>query len=438
MLWRALNERFPVFGVRDFRILMADRLIAPASFGFSMVGVSFAVLTVTGSTSDLSYVLAAQIAPSLVFTLFGGVAADRFPPQRVIMAANLLMAAGEGAFGLLVLTGHPALWTMLVLETLTGTGMALFYPASTALLPRLVPDSMLQDASAISRMGMNIGMMLGSALAGLVVAAVGPGWALTGCAAGMIATVPILASLSPGERPGSDVPPGLIGQLREGWAEFWSHTWLWVIVLQAAVVMMSWYGGFAVLGPVVARAHLGGPAAWGAVTATESVGFIVGGLVSLRITPRRPMLFVVVTLGAICVSPLSLAMVLPLPLICLATFVQGVLVEMMMVVWTVTMTRKIPPEKLARVASYDALGSVMAMPAGALVAGPLGAAIGVSATEFWAAAAIVVATALALIPRDIRTTMSNVDDIDQVDQRDSILSSVPVVGSTAAIPDTSQ
>jgi len=72
-----LLRRFPVLGFRDFRLLLADRLIAPASVGFSIVGVSFAVLKATNSATDLSYVLAAQIAPSLVFALIGGVAADR-------------------------------------------------------------------------------------------------------------------------------------------------------------------------------------------------------------------------------------------------------------------------------------------------------------------------------------------------------------------------
>jgi MFS family permease len=403
MVWRPLTRRFPVLGIRDFRILMADRLIAPASVGFSLVGVSFAVLNATGSPADLSYVLAAQIAPSLVFALVGGVAADRFPPQRVIVACNLIMAVGEGVFGLLVLTGHPPLWAMITLEVVTGTGIAMFYPASQALLPRLVPDALLQEASAISRLGMNTGMMIGSAVAGLVVAAAGPGWALTVCAFGLICTTPILLSLrcSPlAAEPSS----GLVRQLREGWTEFWSHTWLWVIVLQASVVMMSWYGAFSVLGPVVARAHLGGPAAWGAITASDSVGLIAGGLVSLRLMPRRPMLFVVLALGAICVSPLSLALVLPLPLVCLASFLLGVFIEMMMVVWTVALTRNIPPSKLARVYSYDALGSVMAMPLGALIAGPLGTTLGVSVTQFWAAALIVLASMLALIPRDIWAT----------------------------------
>jgi MFS family permease len=410
-----LTRRFPVLGIRDFRLLLADRLIAPASVGFSLVGVSFAVLKATNSATDLSYVLAAQIAPSLVFVLIGGVAADRFRAQRVIVAANLLMALGEGTFGILALAGDPPLWAMLGLEAVTGTGVALFYPASQALLPRIVPDGLLQEASAISRLVMNAGQMSGAAAAGLLVAAAGPGWALVLCGAGMVGTVPMLLAIratrpvAVGSVPGDGVlgstapARSMLAELREGWSEFRSHTWLWVIVAQFGVVMMAWYGAFSVLGPVVAREHLGGPAAWGAITAADAFGLIAGGMAALRFTPRRPMLFVVLTGGAIAISPLSLAMVLPLPAVCAASFGLGVFVEMMMVQWTVAMTRNIPPDKLARVSSYDVLGSVVAMPAGALIAGPLGTAIGTYHAPYAAAAVIVIASALALIPRDIRT-----------------------------------
>src|SRR5260370_33050184 len=104
-----LVRRFPVLGYRDFRLLLADRLLAPFAFAFSLVGVSFAVLYATGSTADLSYVLAAQIAPSIVFTLVGGVIADRIPPQWVILAGNVMVPLGEGAFGILLLASRPAL-----------------------------------------------------------------------------------------------------------------------------------------------------------------------------------------------------------------------------------------------------------------------------------------------------------------------------------------
>jgi MFS family permease len=402
MLARAVVRRFPVLKYRDFRLLLADRLLAPAAFAFSLVGVSFAVLDATGSTADLSYVLAAQIAPSLVFTLIGGVIADRVPAQWVIVAGNVMIALGEGTFGILVLAGHAQLWQMILLETVTGTGMAIFYPASQALLPRLVPGRLVQEASTISRLAMNGGQMAGATIAGLCVATFGPGWALAVCGLGTLISVPMLLSIrATGSARAGDT--GLLHDLRDGWSEFRSHTWLWVIVAQFGVVLMAWYGAFQILGPVVAKAHLGGPAAWGAITAADSVGLIAGGIVSLRFTPRRPMLFVAAIGAAIAIAPLALAMLWPLPLVCLASFGLGVTVEIMMVQWTVALARNIPPDKLARVSSYDLLGSVMAMPVGALVAGPLAAAIGVTATQYGAAALIIVASALALIPSDVRT-----------------------------------
>ncbi|HEX9034106.1 MAG TPA: MFS transporter [Streptosporangiaceae bacterium] len=433
MFTRALRRRFPVLSNRNFRLLLADRFLAPMAAAFSLVGVSFAVLAATGSTADLSYVIAAQVAPSLIFLLVGGVIADRIAPQLVIVAANVMIAVGEGTFGILVLAGHPALWVMVCLELLTGTGMALFYPASTALLPRIVPADRMQEASAISRLGMNAAMMAGAALAGACVALFGAGWALAVCGIGMLGTVPLMLAIrvAPLDRPAGD--PGSVRdaapahdticdqdsavaqrssvtsvfrELREGWSEFRSHTWLWATVLQFTVVLAAWCGGWQVLGPAVARAHLGGAAAWGLISAADALGLIAGGLVALRWMPRRPILYVVLIGGAIAIAPLSLAIPLPLPLICLTSFGLGVAIELMAVLWTVTMAANIPADKLARVSAYDALGTTMGMPAGALVAGPIAAGIGVPATEYAAAAITLIATALVLIPRDVRTMRS--------------------------------
>src|SRR5260370_15140604 len=118
MLARAIRRgfalvagRLPVLRIRDFRLLLADRVLAPASFAFSLVGVSFAVLDQThGSTADLSYVLAAQIAPSLIFVLVGGVIADRIAPPKLIIAANIMMDAVEATLRILMLARHPARW----------------------------------------------------------------------------------------------------------------------------------------------------------------------------------------------------------------------------------------------------------------------------------------------------------------------------------------
>jgi predicted MFS family arabinose efflux permease len=417
MLWhrqrvRGLARRFPALTIHDFRCLLGDRLLAMSSVGFSLVGVSFAVLNITGSPTDLSYVLAAQVAPTLLFALVGGVLADRFSPQAVLIAANVAIMAGEGGFGILVLTTRPPLWAMIALEALTGTGTAMFYPISQALLARVVPAALMQEASAFSRMGMNTGQMAGAAAGGLVVAVAGPGWSLLASGLCVSGSIPLLLSIS--GRGGSALTdgaahqrqPSMLRELREGWIEFRSHTWLWATVIQFCLVLMAWNAGFQVLGPVVARQHLGGPAAWGAITACEGVGMVLGGFVALRYVPRRPMVLVVGAGGALALSPLALGLVLPLPVICLVTLSLGLLMEVMMVQWTVAMTTRIPSDKLARVSAYDAIGSMAAMPAGALAAGPVSAAIGVPSTQFAAAALIAAASALTLISRDIRTIRS--------------------------------
>ena len=396
-----LARRFPVLGYRDFRLLLADRVLAPGAFAFSMVGVSFAVLDATGSTADLSYVLAAQILPSLVFALVGGVFADRFAPQRVIVAANLMIAVGEGGFGLLVLLGQPRLWQMIVLETVTGAGMAIFYPASQALLPRLVPDGLLQEASAMSRLAMNAAQMAGAGLAGVFVAATGPGWALAVCGTGMLGTVPLLLAIrAPGAARAQS--HSVLRDLRDGWSAFASRRWLWATTCQYSVVLAAWYGAFDVLGPVVAREHLGGPAAWGLIAAADAVGLIIGGVIGLRYTARRPIRFVVLIGASIAITPLALASLWPLPVICVAAVGLGIALEVMMVQWTVTVARNVPPGLLARVSAYDVLGSVAAMPLGALVVGPIAAAAGVSATQYGAAALIVLASALTLMAPEVR------------------------------------
>ena len=401
MGWQGLARRFPVLGYRDFRLLLADRVLAPGAFAFSMVGACFAVLDATGSTADLSYVLAAQILPSLVFALVGGVFADRFAPQKVIVAANLMIAAGEGGFGLLVLLGHPQLWQMMALETLSGAGMAVFYPASQALLPRLVPDSVLQEASAMSRMAMNAAQMAGAAIAGVFVAAAGPGWALATCGIGMLGTVPMLLAIrAPGAK--RTEHHNMLRELRDGWSAFASRKWLWVTTLQYSVVLAAWYGAFDVLGPVVAREHLGGAAAWGLITAADAVGLIIGGVIGLRYTAKRPIRFVVLIGGTVAITPLALASLWPLPLICVAAVGLGIAIEVMMVQWTVTMARNVPPDLLARVSAYDIVGAVGAMPVGALVVGPIAAAVGVSATQYGAAALIVVASGLTLLAPEVR------------------------------------
>jgi MFS family permease len=188
----------------------------------------------------------------------------------------------------------------------------------------------------------------------------------------------------------------MLHDLAEGWREFRSRTWLWVIVLQFSFLLMVTVGAFSVLGPVVADAELGGAKAWGAILTAQAAGLVAGALIGLRFRPRR--MLVAATLG-ILVFPLPLiALGFPLgvPAIAAFAFVAGMGSELFGLLWHTTMQQEIPADKLSRAYSYDALGSIGLVPVGFAIAGPIADLVGLRAT-LWGAAAIGMAVTLAVL-----------------------------------------
>ena len=167
-----------------------------------------------------------------------------------------------------------------------------------------------------------------------------------------------------------------LGELAEGWREFVSRTWLWTIVLQFGFVNAVVSGTELVLGPVIAKEHLGGATAWGLILTAGSVGLIFGGLLALRFRPRRILL--TATLGYLLSIPILLGLAVPLPLGALIVlgFVAGIGNETFGVLWDTAIQQEIPQEKLSRVSSYDALGSFALIPLGLAAAGPIADLIG--------------------------------------------------------------
>jgi len=194
-----------------------------------------------------------------------------------------------------------------------------------------------------------------------------------------------------------------VAELREGWREFSSRTWLWAIVAQFAVVNAVEQGTEQVLGPAIAKAHLGGATGWGFILTAGSLGLLAGGLVLLRLRPERPLL--AATLGFMLTIPFLLALSIPasLPVVVAAAALAGIGIEVFSILWDTTLQQEIAQEKLSRVSSYDALGSFVLTPLGLAAAGPVAQAAGTRDTILGAAALSLGATLAVLLSRDVRT-----------------------------------
>jgi MFS family permease len=366
------------------------------------VALAFAVLDLTGSTADLGIVLAVRQVAVVVLLLYGGVWADRLPRHLVMVWSNVISGLSQGVVAVLLLSHHASIPALAVFGAVNGASSAFFFPASSGIVPQTVPTPLLQQANAMLRLGRTVTSTGGAAIGGVVVAASNPGWGIAADAIsfGLAAVALAAMRVRPLERTQATT---VFHDLRVGWHDFWSRPWLWAIVIQFGIVNALYTGTLFVLGPAVAKRHLGGPAAWAGVLVAIEVGVVASGLVLLRWKPRR--ILRTATYGAfgLALPLVALARPEPLVVVIVAAFASGYLTEIFGVLWDTTYQQEIPHDKLSRLSAYDAIGSWALMPIGYAVAGPVGSAVGTRATFIGAAVIVVVATALVFLSREVRT-----------------------------------
>ena len=398
MTWR---ESFAPLRETNFGFYFASRFSNTLGTMMAGVALTFAVLELTDSASALGQVLAARTIPMVLFLLFGGVIADRFPRAVVLQLSNLLSALTQGVVAYLVITGEAELWMLIVLEAANGTVSAVSFPAMASMVPQLVRRDQLQPANALlslSRGGLTI---IGPTIGALLVVTVGPGWALAADALTWLLAAVLLVPVRIPARPPSGEASSTFAELREGWTLFIGTTWLWVIVLAFGFLNMIHTGAWFTLGPAVAKDTIG-EQGWGFVLSAESVGLVLMTVVLLRVRIRRPL--VVGMLGCALMSiPMVVLGVEPHLLALVAvTFVAGAGIEVFSIGWNLAMQENIEDRMLSRAYSYDALGSFVAMPVGQLLYGPLGEAFGYRDVLLWSGLAYAAIALLTLTSRAVR------------------------------------
>ena len=176
---------------------------------FTYVALPFAVLEIGGTATDIGIVEAANLVPLAVFLLIGGVWADRLPRQKVMLVADFLRFGLQCVTAALLITGVAEVWHLVLLQVGMGICEAFFRPASVGLVPQVVSPPLLQQANALTSLVMSGSITLGAVLAGVVVAAVGPGWGIGIDALTYLVSAVFLLRLRPAAfrgRPGPAAP----------------------------------------------------------------------------------------------------------------------------------------------------------------------------------------------------------------------------------------
>ena len=163
---------------RGFRYLLAGRAINALGNAFAPIALAFAVLDLTGSATDLGLVVGARTVVSVAFLLFGGVLADRMPKSVLMIGSSVAAALTQAAVAWLVLAHTATVPLLIGLSAINGMVAALAQPASASVLPQTVPADVRQQANALVRIFLNGAAIVGAPMAGIVVAAVGPGWGI--------------------------------------------------------------------------------------------------------------------------------------------------------------------------------------------------------------------------------------------------------------------
>jgi MFS family permease len=361
----------------QFRLLFAGQALSALGDRITFVALPFAVLAIGGDAADIGVVLAAAALPFAAFALLGGVWADRLPRHRVMLASDLVRLATQATAAVLLLTGTAEVWHLAALMAVFGTADAFFQPAFVGLMPAVVSPERLQEANALRGFSQSSSLIAGPALAGLLVAALGPGAAIAFDAGTFAISALALARLRPAvvERV-IEADPGLVAQLRAGLAEVGSRPWVVAFLAAMCAYHVVVLPAVFILGPVLAERELGGASDWAVVVAAFGAGSIVGDLVVLRLKPSRPLL---VAGCAFVVASTQAAIVgsgLPIGGIAALEAVTGIAVSVGFTLWETTLQEQIPEHALSRVSSWDYLVTTGLMPVGFALAGPLEAALG--------------------------------------------------------------
>jgi MFS family permease len=400
---------FRALSQRDFALLWAGQTISLFGDGIFTIALAWQALELSGSATTLGLVLLVRSAARILILLMGGAVADRVERRALMIIGDSVQALAVAAVALLISTGHLQVWHLAVLGAITGAGSGILLAAATALVPQLVTEEFLASANSLTSTSRLLAFQLvGPAIGGILVAALGTTVAFSVDAISFLASITALGMIRPRALQ-AETSGDILRDVKEGFSYVRRRPWLWVTMLAVGTVgSLVAYGPLSVLVPLLVRSLHGGADSLGLAYAGFGVGGVAAAVISgsVRLPRKTSSLaflgWVVAGLGiaalGLATSTITIAALLA---------VVGFFNEAAQVIWVTLLQIHIPERLLGRVSSIDWFVSLSLQPLGLGLAGPAAAALGVGG-------ALVVGGAMAASSAGLGFLRPGVRDLDPV------------------------
>ena len=367
------------------------------------IALAFGILALpNGSANMLGLVLGATTVLFLFMAPFGGVIADKYGRARMVgvtdMAAGLVLFIQVAYFA----TGDVPLAVLLITNGFFGLMWGIFWPAFSGLMPAVLPEAGLQKGNALNAFMTNAGVISGAAVAGLLIDVFGVAFTLAIDAASFFISGLMIFTFRHLTPRAQHTENTMLDDLLHGWKVFLSFRWIVIIVGAFSFIVMCWAAAENVLGPLIALEHFNGPKSWSFVITAESAGLIVGSIIAIKVKPKYPLRFLMLSSFTITFYIWSLAKPQSLLMIAFGAFLFGITLDLWGTLWSTALQRKVPRDSLSRVSSFDAMGSMMFRPIGLAIAAPLSTLLGIENFLQILAAITVVAIIVPLLDPQVR------------------------------------
>jgi MFS family permease len=277
--WR---DTFSSLRVPNYRLYAGAQVIATTALGMQRVAQDWLVLQLSGSVAAVGVTVAMQFAPMLIFGLLGGVIADRYSKRMLLMLTQSTAALLAGILAVLILTDTVQVWHIWALAFIGGFVTVVDNPARQVFVNEIVGPKLLRNAISLNSSTFQLGALIGPAVGGIAISAVGSGWAFVINACACLVVVGALGMMNTKALLPTPVSPRGKGQLAEGLHyAAGKPAILFTIITLGAVAM------FAYTMPVLLAAYANdvykvGSAGYGFFNALVAVGALTGAVLSTR------------------------------------------------------------------------------------------------------------------------------------------------------------